>query len=233
MQQVLAEENEEDSDYSTVPIVCITIPLRLMIQQNNWDCGISCIAMVLSDDKLAYFNKHKEDIITEEGIEFNTWTIDLAYLLKKFDLKFKYYTSTIGICPIYYQHRYYNSLLPNDETRVNKKFENAKRNGISIVVKILHISKLIHHLSDCGPIIVLTNANLLTCDVCNKKGDSVSSVTLPYQGHYVVIVGYSFLTNDILYKNPSGNHDVCRMSFTQFDSARHSFGTDDDVILIF
>lgn len=68
---LIGEENEEDiDDYSTVPVVSVSIPLRHTIQQNNWDCGISCVAMVLPENKITYFNEYKEDIITEEGIEF-------------------------------------------------------------------------------------------------------------------------------------------------------------------
>lgn len=90
---------------------------------------------------------------------------------------------------------------------MKKKFENARRNEIMIHMKILHIYTLIHHLSDWGPIIILTNANLLTCDVCNKKEkESNSSLTVSYQGHYIVLTGYSFLTNHIFYKNPSRKH---------------------------
>lgn len=284
---------EEDYDlsesYTTVPLDSVNISLRHKLQQDNWDCGLSCVAMVLPRKKSAYFSKNKHEIIREEGIEFrfvfirkyfypmsivsneisyicSTWTIDLAYLLKRFDVKFKYYTSTIGICPVYYQHQYYKTVLPNvsshklllviilsyysskipkskiffnpdlhsyqfpliysnipfsyqllskiiyhtiylfqDESRVEKKFRNAAKNGILICMKVLSESALIHHLSDNGPIIVLTNANLLTCDVCNKV-EKVAAPLQPYQGHYVVLIGYSFATNHIFYKNPSKKH---------------------------
>lgn len=72
-------------------------------------------------------------------------------------------------------------------------------------MKVLSESALIHHLSDYGPIIVLTNANLLTCDVCNKIEKGATSLQ-PYQGHYVVLIGYSFASNHIFYKNPSKKH---------------------------
>lgn len=75
-------------------------------------------------------------------------------------------------------------------------------------MKVLPESALIHHLSDYGPIILLTNANLLTCDVCHKREKEAASLQ-SYQGHYVVLIGYSFATKHIFYKNPSKKHGKC------------------------
>lgn len=65
----LGAENEDD-EYNTAPVAVVKIPLRHTIQQNNWDCGLSCVTMILSEKKLIHFNRNKEDIIAEEGIEF-------------------------------------------------------------------------------------------------------------------------------------------------------------------
>jgi hypothetical protein len=54
----------------------------------------------------------------------STWTIDLAYLLKRFNVIFKYFTSTPGICPVYYHHRYYTTVLPNVRCTVVIEFCN-------------------------------------------------------------------------------------------------------------
>lgn len=43
---------------------------RHAVQQDYWDCGLSCVAMILPEEKLRYFNANKEDITAEEGIEF-------------------------------------------------------------------------------------------------------------------------------------------------------------------
>lgn len=56
-----------------------------------------------------------------------------------------------------------------DETRVNEKFENASRIGIPIEIKSVQTSFLIEHLANHGPIIMLTNASLLHCDLCKAN----------------------------------------------------------------
>lgn len=72
----LGVENKDD-EYNTAPVAVVKIPLRHTIQQNNWDCGLSCVTMILSEKKLMHFNRNKEDIIAEEGIEFR-YTIRLC-----------------------------------------------------------------------------------------------------------------------------------------------------------
>lgn len=149
-----------------MPVGSVNISLRHKLQQDYWDCGLSCVAMVLPRKKSAYFSKNKHEIIREEGIEFrfvfkkihfhpvlvfsdkvlhiySTWTIDLAYLLKRFDIKFKYYTSTIGICPVYYQHQYYKTVLPNVSSYelllFSDKFENLskiQKSKISVIPRL-------------------------------------------------------------------------------------------------
>lgn len=46
-----------------------------------------------------------------------------------------------------------------------KRFARARSRGISITKKSLTSDYLLRHLSH-GPIIVLTNSRLLTCDIC-------------------------------------------------------------------
>jgi len=67
---LFVEERNEADEYSTVPVVSVNIPLRHAVQQDYWDCGLSCVVMVLPEKELHHFNANKEGITSEEGIEF-------------------------------------------------------------------------------------------------------------------------------------------------------------------
>ncbi|KAL3271171.1 hypothetical protein HHI36_021668 [Cryptolaemus montrouzieri] len=63
------------------------ISLKHHTQSYNWDCGISCVLMVLSDKNREYFLNNKRQICEEEGFNTSTWTIDLCYLLRRFGVR--------------------------------------------------------------------------------------------------------------------------------------------------
>jgi hypothetical protein len=67
------------------------------------------------------------------------------------------------------QTTFYADLYPcmlQDEERVTRRFMNAADRGITVRKASLTSKDLVRHLSESGPIIVLTNASLLCCDIC-------------------------------------------------------------------
>lgn len=80
-------------------------------QEYNWDCGISCVLMVLPKDKREFFINNFQVICKEEGFCKSTWTIDLCYLLKRFSVDFVFYTTTIGIHPHHKRHNFYAKII--------------------------------------------------------------------------------------------------------------------------
>lgn len=56
--------------------------------------------------------------------------------------------------------------MPQDEERVTRRFLNAAERGITVRKASLTCKDLVRHLSESGPIILLTNAALLCCDIC-------------------------------------------------------------------
>lgn len=140
-------------------------------------------------------------------------------------VSFFYTTITLGVDPGYISQVFYNKILHNDTKRVMERFENAnhrqvllmssfKKNEMKNLLNILlftqitvreasvSINEILSHLANHGTCIVLTNANLLTCDSCNyfdfcRKANSAAANCLSlracndsYQGHYVVVVGF-------------------------------------------
>ena len=49
-------------------------------------------------------------------------------------------------------------------------FQAAEENKMSIVKQSVGLEEILAHLETTGPVIVLTNANLLTCSHCSNYG---------------------------------------------------------------
>ncbi|CAG9861448.1 unnamed protein product [Phyllotreta striolata] len=213
------------------------IQLSHFKQKSNWDCGISCVLMVLPRKKRQEFLDNFTQICRNEGFNKSTWTIDLCYILKKFEVPHIFYTITLGIHEGYRSNSFYNSILNKDENRVLCRFREAESRGIIVIKKSVSIVDIIAHLSN-GPVIVLTNAKVLTCDTCkfNKISTELRKCIPwpePYQGHYIVLCGYDVHSRKIFYRNPSFADHVCIMSMDIFDLSRKSYGTDEDLIFIY
>ncbi|XP_066249006.1 protein GUCD1 isoform X1 [Euwallacea similis] len=206
-------------------------------QKSNWDCGISCVLMVLPRRHRHHLVKNLTKISKIEGFNKSTWTIDLCYLLKRFNIEHVFYTITIGVHEGHRGNSYYHHILTKDETRVILKFQEAKENNIPVKKSSISILHLIEQLLN-GPIIILTNARLLYCDKCksNKISNELRKC-LPwpttYQGHYIVLCGYDIERQKIFYRNPSFADHVCQMSLSTLEEARKSYGTDEDLIFIY
>lgn len=81
-------------------------------QRYNWDCGVACVLMILPPTERHDFFSNFLKICEEEGFKNSTWTIDLCYLLKRFNIPHNYYTTTIGVHPGYRGNLlYYDKLL--------------------------------------------------------------------------------------------------------------------------
>ncbi|XP_076373210.1 uncharacterized protein LOC143258070 isoform X2 [Tachypleus tridentatus] len=78
-------------------------------QRFSWDCGISAVLMVLG-----------------------TWSIDLAYLLRRFQVDHLYCTITFGVHPEFKNEEFYKQTLSSDVQRVNEKFEEADKNYVHV-----------------------------------------------------------------------------------------------------
>lgn len=209
-------------------------------QNSTWDCGLSCIAMVLKDNERIQFLCNFAAICKEERIERSTWTIDLCYILRRFNVRHKYLTQMIGINPNHERNDYYDKILNKDSERVLDKFNKAQSMGIVIEQKTANNRLLIDHLANHGPIILLINSGLLNCDSCktNRLSNELRTCfpfpyTPAYTGHYIVLCGYNLHSRKFLYRNPIMKDHVCMMPFDKMTDARIADGTDEDILLIF
>jgi len=163
-------------------------------------------------------------------------TIDLCYILYRFNLDFLYTTITMGVDPGYVKENFYDKVLAKDSDRVNQRFSEEKERGIRIQNRRVTSEEIVSHLTETGPVIVLTNANQLQCRKCSPASSiscypSCFSSSSSYQGHYVVLVGCQ--DQQLLYRNPTVRDKVCQMPRAALEEARTAYGTDEDVIFIF
>lgn len=84
-------------------------------------------------------------------------------------MRHEYLTLVLGVNQGYGSERYYKNILSRDETRVNRRFMEAREHGIVIRKAQLTLDDLLTHLATKGPIILLTNSELLSCDVCKTQ----------------------------------------------------------------
>merc|ERR1712107_864233 len=180
------------------------------------DCGLSCVLMVLPYRDRTCILDNLSSFLQQEGFGESTWTIDLCYILYRFNLDFLYTTITMGVDPGYVKENFYDKVLAKDSDRVNLRFSEAKERGIRIQNRRVTSEEIYSHLSETGPVIVLTNANQLHCRKCSPGVSSIScypscfTSSSSYQGHYVVWWGV----------NTSSSSTVTPQSETRFVRCR-------------
>ncbi|KAJ8710961.1 hypothetical protein PYW07_008203 [Mythimna separata] len=203
-------------------------------QNFNWDCGVSCVLMLLPPEQREEMLDNFEQICQDEGFQQSTWTIDLCYLLKRFGIRHCMYTTLLGVNEDYRRHEYYDRIINMDRERVKRRFDEATAHGIEVQKHSLTHAELLRHLATTGPVIALVDASMLVCDLCkhNKlKAEFRRCFGGSYSGHYVVLVGYSGAK--LLYRDPALPARLCAASPARFHRARRAVGTDEDVILVY
>ncbi|XP_078444931.1 guanylyl cyclase 1 isoform X2 [Wolffia australiana] len=162
------------------------------------------------------------------------WTVDLAYLLKKFSIDFSFFTITLGANPDFSSEVFYKEQLLQDQGRVDTLFKKALEAGIHIEHRSLsgnEISLLI--LS--GQYIAIALVDKYKLSYAHSKDTCLSGVNdrLPnYIGHFIVICGYDKENDEFDIRDSASCRKHKRISLLCLDDARKSFGTDEDILLI-
>lgn len=231
------QHHHRDNNEASRPHDSVDIHLPHVEQGLSWDCGVSCVAMVLPADQRNYLLVNRDQIGQEEGYNQSTWTIDLCYLLRRFGVDHQYATVTLGVNPMFQKECYYKKSLQWDFQRVEERFRDAASKGLAVCQRSTTTSELLEHLSRGFPVIVLVDHGQLHCDSCQKnrivsKVAGVFARYAPYQGHYIVLCGYRLGERRFLYRNPSKTERLCTVTFETLDRARKRLGTDEDVIFV-
>ncbi|XP_028161073.1 protein GUCD1 [Ostrinia furnacalis] len=203
-------------------------------QRFNWDCGVSCVLMLLEEEQRRELLNKFAETCQEEGFNQSTWTIDLCYLLKRYGIRHQMCTIMPGVNEDYKKHGYYDRILDLDRERVRRRFDEATSTGIEVSQRSLSTDELVAHLVSSGPVVLLVDAGLLVCDLCkhNKlKAEFRRCFGGGYRGHYVVAVGLG--RGRVLYRDPALSPRLCAATPQALARARTAPGTDQDAVLVY
>ena len=123
-------------------------------QTYNWDCGLACVLMVV---RALGASAHHCDLRTLRQLCRTTsiWTVDLAYLLRRFGADVTFTTVTMGANPAYESESFYRDNLREDCERVDALFEGARANGISIERRSLSLDAIKAHAGGGEYLVIL------------------------------------------------------------------------------
>ncbi|XP_065760239.1 protein GUCD1 isoform X4 [Muntiacus reevesi] len=219
----------------------VQLPVPVMQQLYHWDCGLACSRMVLRylgqlDD--AEFERALQELQLTRSI----WTIDLAYLMRRFGVRHRFCTRTLGVDKGYKNQSFYRKHFDTEETRVNQLFAQAKSCKVLVEKCRVSVQDIQAHLAQGHVAIVLVNSGVLRCDACARPpkyccftpgGPRCFCRSPGYQGHFIVLRGYSRAAGCIFYNNPAYADRMCSASISNFEEARTSYGTDEDILFVY
>ncbi|KAI8816178.1 Guanylyl cyclase [Fimicolochytrium jonesii] len=205
------------------------------IQVATWDCGLACVSMVLTALSIAH--THADLLDADDGAAADAdglWTIDLAYLLRKFGVRdFTYYTSYIGVNQRYTHSLFYARTLPSDRRRIHALFQRAAENRVRVVAHTLPVLDIVRFVdSGLYACVVLVDLRRLRCRWCSGWTKRFWRGLWDFIGHYILLVAYDESTDSFLYRDPGTHEELCAVSVDGFEAARKAVGTDCDVVVV-
>ncbi|XP_029777615.1 protein GUCD1 isoform X2 [Suricata suricatta] len=219
----------------------VQLPVPIIQQLYHWDCGLACSKMVLR--YLGQLDDNEfESALQELRLTRSIWTIDLAYLMRHFGVRHRFCTQTLGVDKGYKNQSFYRKHFDTEETRVNQLFAQAKACKVLVEKCTVSVKDIQEHLAQGHVAIVLVNSGVLHCDLCSSpvkyccfapSGHRCFCRTPDYQGHFIVLRGYNRATGCIFYNNPAYADRMCSTSISNFEEARTSYGTDEDILFVY
>uniref|UniRef100_A0A8D0UVW2 Guanylyl cyclase domain containing 1 n=1 Tax=Sus scrofa TaxID=9823 RepID=A0A8D0UVW2_PIG len=224
-----------------VPGDFVQLPVPIIQQLYHWDCGLACSRMVLR--YLGQLDDSEfESALQELRLTRSIWTIDLAYLMRHFGVRHRFCTQTLGVDKGYKNQSFYRKHFDTEETRVNQLFAQAKACKVLVEKRTVSVQDIQAHLAQGHVAIVLVNSGVLHCDLCSSpvkyccfapSGHRCFCRSPDYQGHFIVLRGYNRATSCIFYNNPAYADRMCSTSISNFEEARTSYGTDEDILFVY
>ena len=212
-------------------------------QQHNWDCGLACVLMIVHAHGMKHVDlRYLRDICGTTSI----WTVDIAHLLRHFNLQVKFFTVTLGANPAYADEKFYKEHMRTDEVRVHELFKSADKAGIQLSQTSIKMDDL---RSACALsrnlVLILVDKRVLQAGLSSPDNTSpvggkgllccgvLSSLYRPeYVGHYILLYDYSYETKEFSIRDPASHSSRATVDEDTLEKARKSFGTDEDVIIV-
>ena len=166
------------------------------------------------------------------------WTVDLAYVLHAFGVRFKYLTSTLGADPAYESEPFYKATLDADTIRVNDLFAKADTHKVHIERRSVADDELVDLMRPQDHVVVA----LVDRRVLDRAGPGTVSGLVEtcfsycfggYVGHYILLLRHDgerggFIVHDPARREPDGSF----VTAADLHAARRSHGTDEDLLII-
>lgn len=167
----------------------------------------------------------------------SVWTVDLAYLLRDFGIRFRYLTTTLGVDPSYQSEPFYRNTLDADSMRVNKLFAQAATKEVKIERRSLKPDELQKLLKPHDHMVMaLVDRRYLyrapASSVSGRVESALARCFTGYVGHYILITGYDESRRGYYIKDPAKSPDADFVPSEAVDRARRSHGTDEDLVII-
>jgi len=176
------------------------------------------------------------------------WTIDIAHLLRHFNLQVKFFTITLGANPAYADEKFYKEHMHTDEVRVHQLFKLAQEAGIEVHQRSLPLEELKEVCSSSKALVlILVDKRVLQAGNSSSNNNAVASghanrllccgvlsnlVRTGYVGHYVLLYDYNAVTGEFSMRDPASSTSRTTVKEATLERARKSFGTDEDVIIV-
>ncbi|KAK4436580.1 Guanylyl cyclase 1 [Sesamum alatum] len=224
-------QESSNNDQHEASVLSHFVEVPHINQQHTWDCGLACVLMILRALDVYDCNiQELEELCRTTSI----WTVDLAYLLQKFSVRFTYCTVTLGANPDFSVETFYKDQLPNDLVRVNMLFQEAREAGIDIECRSVSAKEISDFILS-GKYVAIALVDQYKLSHSQLEDACVSdfySGSPGYTGHYVVICGYDAVTNEFEIRDPASSRKHERVTSWCLEQAHKSFGTDEDLLLI-
>ncbi|XP_033112183.1 protein GUCD1-like isoform X2 [Anneissia japonica] len=164
-----ASNKEIEDDY-------IVHDVPLILQEGNWDCGIASTKMVLQYLNSGDFEEDKFEYICKQlGLHNSIWTIDIASIFSKYEIKHLMCTQTLGVNPTYENESFYQRSFTSEEKRINTLFDQAASKGIYIEKRSVEVAEILKHIKAGHVIIILVDAFILKCQEVELSTNSTDS----------------------------------------------------------
>lgn len=208
-------------------------PAVIVRQRSNWDCGVACIASVVTaarGDPVSLSDVCAA-LPTEAVRDRSVWSIDLAYGLKALGVgNFLCTTISEGVDPSHESLGFYSKGFQEDELRVNGLIRDAEKNSVRLERRLVPLEDLAEFVRVPGhKVIALVNSVDLE--------DSVFSCFQRYLnggfvGHYIVVYGHCAASEGFLCMDPAGFNNQRFVKDSVLQRARQARGTDEDLIFV-
>ncbi|XP_032803242.1 protein GUCD1 isoform X3 [Petromyzon marinus] len=158
------EARDETDDF-------VRLPVPKIQQVFHWDCGLACARMATQYVR-GVGEEEFQGACERLHLRDSVWTIDLAYLLVALNVRHRFCTQTVGVDRGYRNQSFYRRHFETDEERVNRLFQMAASNGVVVEKRSVSVGEVERHLAGGHIAIVLTDASVLSCDLCPPSADA-------------------------------------------------------------